>query len=116
MRELDNSRRVARAARRVRQDGSASAQERLHLVQTVVCEPARLKIVQALSEGPLSVGDLATVIRSARPATSQHLRVLRQMGVVEGQRQGTTVNYQLCPDWQARYLQLVLRLVETASA
>jgi ArsR family transcriptional regulator, arsenate/arsenite/antimonite-responsive transcriptional repressor len=116
MRELDNPRRVARATRRVCQDDAADVQERLHLVQTVVCEPARLKIVQALGAGRLSVGDLATVIDSARPATSQHLRVLREMGVVEGQRQGTTVYYQLRPDWRAHYLQRVLRVVETASA
>ncbi|HLH24292.1 MAG TPA: metalloregulator ArsR/SmtB family transcription factor [Chloroflexota bacterium] len=113
---LDNPERVARAAQAVDYDKLATMQERLRLVRATLCEPVRLKIVQALSTGALSVSDLAVAIESARPATSQHLRVLRDLGIVAGERRGTTVYYRLCADWQARYLQQVLRSVEDASA
>lgn len=115
-RQLDNPQRLARAAQAVDYDKTAKMRERLHLVRATLCEPARLKIIQALGAGALSVGDLAVAVESARPATSQHLRVLRDLGVVEGERRGTTVYYRLCADWQARYLQRVLRTVEAASA
>ena len=82
-RHLDNPARFAEAARRVDYKKTDSVQKRLHLVRTALCEQARLRIVQALGAGELSVGDLAIVIESARPATSQHLRVLRDLGVVE---------------------------------
>ena len=115
-RSLDNPERVARAAEAVDYDKTAVMQERLQLVRATLCEPARLKIIQALGAGPLSVGDLAVAVESARPATSQHLRVLRDLGVVAGERRGTTVYYRLRADWQARYLRRVLRTVAEASA
>jgi ArsR family transcriptional regulator, arsenate/arsenite/antimonite-responsive transcriptional repressor len=115
-RHLDNPERVARAAQAVAYHKTARVRQRLDLVRAALCEPARLKIVRALGAGALSVGDLAVAIESARPATSQHLRVLRDLGVVQGERRGTTVYYRLCADWRARYLQSVLRTVEEASA
>ena len=56
-----------------------------------------MRIVRALSAGPLSVNDLAVVIDRTPTATSQHLRVLRELGLVDGARQGTVVRYQLRP-------------------
>jgi len=113
---LDNPERVARVAQAVDYDKTEKLRERLQLLRATLCEPARLKIIQALSAGALSVGDLAVAVESARPATSQHLRVLRDLGLVEGERHGTTIYYQLCTDWQARYLQRVLRTAAEASA
>jgi ArsR family transcriptional regulator len=45
----------------------------------------------------LCVDDLALAVDRARAATSQHLRVLREAGVVEGRRRGTTIYYRLRP-------------------
>jgi ArsR family transcriptional regulator, arsenate/arsenite/antimonite-responsive transcriptional repressor len=115
-RSLDNPERVALAAQAVDYDKTAAMRARLQLVRATLCEPARLKIIQALSAGALSVGDLAVAVEGARPATSQHLRVLRDLGVVEGERRGTAVYYRLCADWQARYLQRVLRTAAEVSA
>ena len=109
-------------ARRPRGAGRGLRQDRENagapptLAGDLVRAAARLKIIQALSEGALSVGDLAVAVESARPATSQHLRVLRDLGLVEGERCGTTIYYRLCTDWQARYLQRVLRTAAEVSA
>jgi ArsR family transcriptional regulator len=64
-------------------------------LRKVLCDPARLEIVQALSAGELCVNDLALAINRAPAATSQHLRVLRALDVVDSVRQGTSVYYHL---------------------
>jgi len=60
-----------------------------------MCEPTRTQIVRVLSAGPLSVGDLAATLGRSKSATSQHLRVLRDGGVVNARRRGRAVIYSL---------------------
>ena len=60
-----------------------------------MCEPTRTQIVRALTSGPLSVGDLAAILNRSKSATSQHLRVLRDGGVVSARRRGRAVIYSL---------------------
>ena len=60
-----------------------------------MCEPTRTQIVRALSAGPLAVGDLAVILGRSKSATSQHLRVLRERGVVNARRRGRAVIYSL---------------------
>ena len=58
-----------------------------------------VKIVQALSsDNTLAAGDLAHVIGRSRSATSQHLKVLRDLGAVVARRDGNVVRYSLAPD------------------
>src|SRR4026208_725878 len=57
--------------------------------------PPRVKIVRALRETTLAAGDLAHVINRSRSATSQHLKVLRDIGVVIPTRSGNVVRYKL---------------------
>ncbi len=76
-------------------DGAAS--ELLQSVRDILCEPTRTQIVRALSPGPLSVGDLATSLGRSKSATSQHLRVLRDAGIVSARRRGRAVIYSLAP-------------------
>ncbi len=100
---------VARARQRL---APRSAQASFERAQKVLCEPARLRIVQALTAGPLCVDDLAAAVDRAPAATSQHLRVLRDVGLVEGTRRGTTVFYQLRPSPAAKQLEAVLQALE----
>jgi DNA-binding transcriptional ArsR family regulator len=74
---------------------TSSAATLLDPVREVLCEPTRTQIVRALSAGPLSVGDLATILNRSKSATSQHLRVLRDGGVVAARRRGRAVIYSL---------------------
>jgi DNA-binding transcriptional ArsR family regulator len=64
-------------------------------VRSAICEPTRTQIVRVLSAGPLSVGELAATLRRSKSATSQHLRVLRQAGLVAASRRGRTIIYSL---------------------
>jgi DNA-binding transcriptional ArsR family regulator len=64
-------------------------------VRDIICEPTRTQIVRALSAGPLSVGEIASALGRSKSATSQHLRVLRDAGIVSPKRRGRTVMYSL---------------------
>ena len=61
-------------------------------------DPTRREIFELLSEGPASVGDLAALVPVSRPAVSQHLRVLKDAGLVLDERDGTRRIYRLDPD------------------
>lgn len=60
-----------------------------------ICDPTRLSIMRALLRTPLAASDLAHVIGRTRSATSQHLRVLREIDAVVPQRTGTVIRYRL---------------------
>ena len=57
----------------------------------------RRELVDRLTAGPLSVGELAATVAVTRPAVSQHLRVLRDAGLVSERAEGTRRIYRLEP-------------------
>ena len=70
-------------------------------------DPRRREIVARLRAGPRCVADLARTLPVSRPAVSQHLRVLRDAGLVRVNQNGTRRLYSLAPDGVAdlrRYL------------
>ena len=58
----------------------------------------RRSIFERLREGPRSVGELAEGLPVSRPAVSQHLRILKQAGLVSDRRDGTRRVYRVDPD------------------
>ncbi len=54
-------------------------------------------IFERLAERPSAVGELANGLPVSRPAVSQHLKVLKQAGLVADRAQGTRRIYQLDP-------------------
>jgi len=61
-------------------------------------DPTRRAIFERLRSKPLSVGEIAAELPVSRPAVSQHLRVLKQTGLVTERRNGTRRLYRLDPD------------------
>jgi DNA-binding transcriptional ArsR family regulator len=62
----------------------------------------RMAIFQKLAHGPMAVHELAAVVPVSRPAVSQHLRVLKDAGLIRDSRDGTRRMYQLDPAGIAR--------------
>lgn len=60
-------------------------------------DPSRFAIVQCLAERPHAVGELADELPISRQAVSQHLRVLKDAGLVADQAVGTKRVYRLNP-------------------
>jgi DNA-binding transcriptional ArsR family regulator len=58
----------------------------------------RRAIFEHLSDRPSAVGELAALLPVSRPAVSQHLKVLKDAGLVREERQGSRRIYQLDPD------------------
>ncbi|TDC15161.1 ArsR family transcriptional regulator [Streptomyces sp. 8K308] len=61
-------------------------------------DPSRRAIFELLARGPCSVGELSRQLPISRPAVSQHLRVLKDGGLVVGRAEGTRRVYQLNPE------------------
>ena len=60
-------------------------------------DPTRREIFERLTAGPLAVGELAQELPISRPAVSQHLRVLKDAGLVFDRPAGTRRVYQVDP-------------------
>jgi DNA-binding transcriptional ArsR family regulator len=61
-------------------------------------DPTRRAIFEQLADRPRSVGELAGALPVSRPAVSQHLKVLKEAGLVVDEPVGTRRIYQLDPD------------------
>lgn len=65
---------------------------------TALGDPTRRAIVAYLAERPRPVGELAGELPVSRPAVSQHLKVLRDAGLVTDEAAGTRRIYRLNPE------------------
>jgi DNA-binding transcriptional ArsR family regulator len=65
-------------------------------------DATRMAIFQKLAKGPIAVNELARTMPVSRPAVSQHLRVLKDAGLVTDSKAGTRRLYQLNPEGVAR--------------
>jgi DNA-binding transcriptional ArsR family regulator len=87
-------------------------------------DPTRRAIFERLGERDWAVGELARGLPVTRPAVSQHLRVLREVGLVRVRIDGTRHIYELDPagigelrDWIERFWDAALaRYAEAARA
>jgi DNA-binding transcriptional ArsR family regulator len=61
-------------------------------------DPTRRAIFEHLGDGPSAVVDLAAFVPVSRPAVSQHLKVLKEAGLVRDVQVGTRRIYSLDPD------------------
>jgi DNA-binding transcriptional ArsR family regulator len=77
-----------------------------------VAEPRRRQILDLLAGGELPVNDLVAMLDLAQPLVSKHLRVLREVGLVDVRDEGRQRMYRLNPgplksihDWVKKYEQ-----------
>jgi DNA-binding transcriptional ArsR family regulator len=62
-----------------------------------LADDTRLAVVRQLLEGAKHVGELNEELQVEQSLLSHHLKVLREMGIVEAQRDGKAVLYRLAP-------------------
>src|SRR3954471_11662245 len=63
-----------------------------------IAQPKRREILRLLTGGELSAGDVASRFAVTQPAISQHLRVLKEVGLVNERRAGTRRLYSVRPE------------------
>lgn len=63
-----------------------------------LADPTRRRVLEALRQGPRPVSAIAAHLPVSRPAVSQHLKVLKEAGLVREERQGTRHIYEIDPN------------------
>ncbi|MFE7126929.1 ArsR/SmtB family transcription factor [Streptomyces sp. NPDC057617] len=99
---------------------TATTRERLDAVGTAdvaatlqaLATPSRLRILARLQEGSCAAGELAEAVGMEQSACSHQLRLLRNLGLVTGERQGRSVIYALYDHHVAELLDQALYHVE----
>ncbi len=62
-----------------------------------LADPTRRQVFERLGAGPRAVGELAEGLPVSRPAVSQHLKVLKEAGLVTDHAEGTRRVYRIDP-------------------
>src|SRR6478672_1279240 len=82
----------------------------MEAVLRALADESRRTMLETLSNGPATVGELAALLPIARPGVSRHLRVLREAGLVEFHHEAQRRVYGLRPEalaevdeWLDRY-------------
>ncbi|MEO6486670.1 MAG: metalloregulator ArsR/SmtB family transcription factor [Thermoanaerobaculia bacterium] len=95
---------------------TASVHELLARFGRALAAPARIAIMDVLAQAPRSVEDLAAAIGQSVANTSQHLRILREVRLVNGTRDGLRITYRLASDDVAALLVGLRQLGEAQMA
>lgn len=77
----------------------------------VLGDPTRLRIVELIEDGELSVGELVERLQLSQPHVSNHLACLRWCGFVETRREHRSVFYRLADDRVAEMVALARQML-----
>ena len=83
---------------------------------TALADPTRRAILDRLRHGPMPVGRIAEGLPVSRPAVSQHLRLMRDAGLVSATSRGTRNLYQIAPEGAGPLVSWLQELRRTAYA
>jgi len=75
----------------------------------VLGEPCRLRVLQALQDGPMTVNQIVTRLNGNQPNISKHLQILFDAGVVGRDRSGNSIIYCIADPVVFRLCELVCR-------
>lgn len=67
----------------------------MNAVFKALADPTRRKVLELLRQKPMTAGELADNFPVSRPTMSAHFAVLRQADLIEANKIGTTITYQL---------------------
>lgn len=77
----------------------------------VLGHPVRVRVLQLLRGGELSVGALQEALELDSSGTSQHLAALRKQGLVTSRREGTSVYYRVADPRTLELLELAKEII-----
>jgi DNA-binding transcriptional ArsR family regulator len=69
-----------------------------HKALQSISDPTRRSVLESLRSGPQAVGEIARKLPVSRPAVSQHLKVLKEAGLVKDRSEGARRVYYIDPD------------------
>jgi len=74
---------------------------------SAISEPNRILLLYAIKEKPRNVNSLAEALEISQPAASRHLKVLKERGLIQANREGSSVIYTLIDDRLIQALDLL---------
>jgi DNA-binding transcriptional ArsR family regulator len=76
---------------------------------SALSHPARVKLVEDLMEKECCVGEMQKGLSISQPNVSQHLKVLKDAGIIRGRREKTRICYSIADDNVQKALLLFLK-------
>ena len=73
-----------------------------------LAHPARVKLVKDLMEKDCCVGEMQKCLSISQPNVSQHLKVLKQAGIIEGRREKTRICYRIADEAMKKALTILI--------
>jgi DNA-binding transcriptional ArsR family regulator len=67
----------------------------MNRVYPALADPTRRKILQLLRQSEMTAGQLSDHFDLAKPTMSRHFAVLREAGLIDGTKNGTSITYRL---------------------
>lgn len=67
----------------------------MNKVYKALSDPTRRRILEILRDGNRTAGELGEFFPHAAPTMSRHFKVLKQAGLIQGDKSGTTITYRL---------------------
>jgi ArsR family transcriptional regulator len=80
----------------------------------VLGHPVRIRILELLRDGERTVGDLQAELELDSSGTSQHLGALRQLGLLDARREGTSVYYRIKDPRVSQLLAVARQILSSA--
>jgi DNA-binding transcriptional ArsR family regulator len=80
-----------------------------------LAHPVRREIVAMLRKGPMNSGEIANAFDMAWPSVTGHLTALKDAGLIESEREGTTVRYRLNISAAEEAIGFLMALVQPAT-
>lgn len=89
-------------------DLKASAESQASIC-SVFANAKRVMILWSLAEQEKSVSEIASAIEASLQSTSQHLRMMKKMGILDSRRDGQTIYYRIVINGLTERCQLLLQ-------
>lgn len=67
----------------------------MNLVFKALADPTRRKVLELLRRRPMTAGELSDQFPVSRPTMSAHFNVLKEAGLIDAHKVGTTITYRL---------------------
>ena len=67
----------------------------MNSVFKALSDPTRRKVLELLRQRPMTAGELSDQFAVSRPTMSAHFAVLKEAGLIDATKQGTTITYRL---------------------
>ena len=81
--------------------------DKLSEVLKALAHPARLQIVAGLLKNECNVSQIQQSLDLPQSTISQHLKILKSGGIIEGRREGTKVCYRVIDKWAKEIMKII---------